>query len=183
MVVFDNTVQGPLDCKEIQLVHPKGSQFWILDWKDWCWSWSSNILATWCKELTHLKNPDSGKDWRWEENGTTENEMVGWHHQLNGHEFEQTPGVCADRKAWSAAVHGMAKNQTRLSNWTELMNLTFQVPTQYSSLQHLTSLPSPVTSTTGCCFCLAPSLPSLWYKEDTQKVLLERLRIKLFLHM
>ena len=41
-------------------------------WKDWCWSWNSNILATWCKEPTHLKDPDAGKDWRWEEKGTTE---------------------------------------------------------------------------------------------------------------
>ena len=45
-------------------------------------------LATWCEELTHLKDPDAGKDWRQEEKGTTEDDMVGWHHQLNGHEFE-----------------------------------------------------------------------------------------------
>ena len=57
-------------------------------WKDWCWSWSSYALATWCKELTHLQDPDAGKDWRWEEKETTEDEMVGWHHWLNGHEFE-----------------------------------------------------------------------------------------------
>ena len=56
-------------------------------WKDWCWSWNSNTLATWCKELTHLKRP-----WCWErlkadEKWTTEAEMVGWHHWLKGHEF------------------------------------------------------------------------------------------------
>ena len=61
-------------------------------WKDWCWSWSSNTLATWYKELTHWKGP-----WCWEkggqqEKGATEGEMVGWHHWLNGHEFEQTQG-------------------------------------------------------------------------------------------
>ena len=61
-------------------------------WKDWCWSWSSNTLATWCEELTHWKRP-----WCWERlrtggEGMTEDEMVGWHHQLNEHEFEQTPG-------------------------------------------------------------------------------------------
>ena len=60
-----------------------------------------------------------------------------------------------DRKAWRAAVHGMAKNRIQLSDWTELMDLTFQVPMQYCSLQHQTLLPSPVTSTTGCCFCFA----------------------------
>ena len=56
-------------------------------WKDW--SWSSNTLATWSKELTHWKDPDAGEDWGQEEKGTTEDEMVGWHHWLNGHEFEQ----------------------------------------------------------------------------------------------
>ena len=49
-------------------------------WKDWCWSWNSNTLATWYKDLTHLKIPDAGKDWGQEEKGTAEDEMVGWHH-------------------------------------------------------------------------------------------------------
>ena len=57
-------------------------------WKDWCWSWSSNPLATWWKELTLGKDPDAGKDWGQEEKGTTEDEMAGWHHRLSGHEFE-----------------------------------------------------------------------------------------------
>ena len=61
---------------------------------DWFWSWNANTLATWCKELTHLgKDPDAGKDWGQEEKGTTEDEMVGWHHWLKGHEFEQALGV------------------------------------------------------------------------------------------
>ena len=50
-----------LDCKEIKPVNPKGNQSWIIHWKDWCWSWNSSTLATWCKELTHLKRP-----WCWE---------------------------------------------------------------------------------------------------------------------
>ena len=59
-------------------------------WKNWCWSWSSNTLATWCEELTHWKRPCCWKDWRQEEKGMTEDEMVGWHHWLKGHELEQT---------------------------------------------------------------------------------------------
>ena len=59
-----------------------------IHWKDWCWSWNSNNLATWCEELTHLKRPWCWEDWRWEEKGMTEDEMVGWHHWFNGHEFE-----------------------------------------------------------------------------------------------
>ena len=61
-------------------------------WKDWCWGWSSNILTTWCEEPTLGKEQDAGQDWGQEEKGVTEDEMVGWHHRLNGHEFEQTPG-------------------------------------------------------------------------------------------
>ena len=63
-----------------------------MHWKDWCWNWNSNTLATWCKELTR-KDPDAGKDWRWEEKETTKDEMIGWHHQLNGHESEKASGV------------------------------------------------------------------------------------------
>ena len=62
-------------------------------WKDWCWSWNSNNLATWCKELTHLIRPWCWKNWGEEEKGTTEDEIVGWHHWLDGHEFEWTLGV------------------------------------------------------------------------------------------
>ena len=62
-------------------------------WKDWCWSWKPNTLTTWCEELTHWKNPDAGKDWGQEEKGMIDDEMVGWHHWLNGHGFGWTPGV------------------------------------------------------------------------------------------
>ena len=59
----------------------------------WCWSWNSNTLATWVKNWLTGQEPDAGKDWRWEEKGTTEDEMVGWHHRLNGHGFGWTRGV------------------------------------------------------------------------------------------
>ena len=61
-----------------------------IHWKDWCWS--SNTLDTWCEVLTHGKDPDAGQDWR-QEKGMTEDEMVGWHHQSCGHEFEQALGI------------------------------------------------------------------------------------------
>ena len=60
-IVLEKTLESLLDCKEIQPVHPKGNQSWIFIWKDWCWNWSSNDLATWCVELTKLKRP-----WFWE---------------------------------------------------------------------------------------------------------------------
>ena len=82
-----------LDCKEIQPVNSKGNQFLNIHWKDWCCSWNSNPLATWCEELAHWKRP-----WCWERlkaggEGVKEDEMVGWHHWLDGPEFEQAPGV------------------------------------------------------------------------------------------
>ena len=58
------------------------------------------------------------KDWRQEKKGRTEDKMVGWHHRLDGHKFEQAPEVGDDREAWCAAVYGFAKSWTRLSNWT-----------------------------------------------------------------
>ena len=60
-VVLENTLESALDCKEILPVNPKGNQSWIFIGKDWCWSWNSNTLATWCEELTHWKRP-----WWWE---------------------------------------------------------------------------------------------------------------------
>ena len=61
-VVLEKTLESPLDCKEIQPVHPKWNQSWVFIGRvDWCWSWNSNTLATWCKELTHWKRP-----WHWE---------------------------------------------------------------------------------------------------------------------
>ena len=86
-VVLEKTLESLLDCKEIQPVHSKGNQSWI-PWKDWCWSWNSNTLATSCEELTHWK-----RLWCWKGmgaggEGTTEDEMAGWHQQLDGHESE-----------------------------------------------------------------------------------------------
>ena len=93
----------------------------ILAWRiqDSCWSWSSNTLATWCEELTHWKRPWCWENWRQEEKGTTEDEIVGWHHWLNGPEFEQAPGAPSvmDREAWHPAVHGVTNSWTWLSNF------------------------------------------------------------------
>jgi len=61
-----------------------------------------------------------GKDWGQEEKGMTEDEMAGWHHQLDGREFEWTPETGDDREAWLTGIHGVGKSRTRLSNWTEL---------------------------------------------------------------
>ena len=92
-VVLEKTLESPLDCKEIQPVHPKGSQSWTFIGRT---AAKAETLILWppdVKSWLIVKDPDAGKDWRQEEKGTTENEMVGWHHWLDGHEFEEAPGV------------------------------------------------------------------------------------------
>ena len=89
--------QDSLECVELQ--GDETSQSWRkstlnIHWKDWCWCSSSNILATLCKEPTPWKDRDVGKDGRLEK-GTTEGEVVGWYHGLNGYGFEQAPGDSA----------------------------------------------------------------------------------------
>ena len=69
------------------------------------------------KSWLTVKHPDAGKGWGQEEKGTTKDEMVGWHHRLNGHEFEQTPGDSEGQGVWHAAAHGVSKSETWLSDW------------------------------------------------------------------
>ena len=86
-------------------------------------NWNSNTLATWCEELTHLKRPWCWKDWGQEEKRMTEDEMVGWHHWLNGHEFGWTPGVGDGQGGLACCGSGGCKqsDMTEQLNWTELM--------------------------------------------------------------
>ena len=93
-------------------------------WKDSCWSWNSNTLATSCKELTR----DAGRDWGQEEKGTTEDEMAGWHHRLDGHGFGWNPGVC-DGQGGLACCGSWGCKESDTSewlNWTELNCYQFQ---------------------------------------------------------
>ena len=87
-VVLEQTLESPLDCKEIQSVHPKGNQSWIFICRT---VGEAETPILWPPEVKNWftgKDPDVGKDWRREEKGTTEDEMVGWHHRFDGHEFE-----------------------------------------------------------------------------------------------
>ena len=92
-VVLEKTLESPLDLKEIQSVHPKGNQSWMFIGRTNAEPETPMLWPHCVKSWLIWKDPDAGKDWRWEEKGMTENEMVAWYHQLNGHEFEYTPGV------------------------------------------------------------------------------------------
>ena len=83
-------------------------------------SWSSNIWPRYAKNQLIGKDCDAGKDWNQKQKGTAGDKMVGWHHWLHGHKFEQTPVDNEGQGAWCAAVHWVARNQTPLSNWTTI---------------------------------------------------------------
>ena len=119
-VVLEKTLESPLNCKEIQSVNPKGNQSWIFIGRADAEAEAPILWSTDAKNWLIGKDPDAGKDWRQEEKGMIEDEMVGWHHWFNGHEFEQTMGVGGGQGTLCAAVHGVAKSQTWLSNWNEL---------------------------------------------------------------
>ena len=85
--MLEKTLESPLDCKEIQPVHPKGDQSWVFIGRT---DIEAETLILWLPDVKNWligKDPDAGKDWRWEEKEMTEDEMVGWHHRLNGQGF------------------------------------------------------------------------------------------------
>ena len=85
-VVWEKTLESPLDCKEIQLVRPKGDQPWVFIGRTDVEAETPIFWPPDVKNCLIWKDPDTGKDWRQEQKGTTEDEMAGWHHWLNGHE-------------------------------------------------------------------------------------------------
>ena len=90
-VVLEKTLESPLGCREIQPVNPKGNQSWIFIGRMDAEGETPILWPFDAKNWLIRKDPDAGKDWRQEKKGMTENEMVAWHHWVNGHEFEQTP--------------------------------------------------------------------------------------------
>ena len=121
-VVLEKTLESPLHCTEIQPVHPKGDQSWILIWRTVAEAEDSIFWPPDVKNWLVWKDPDAGKDWRQEEKGMTEDEMVGWHHQLNGHKFVQALGA-GDRQGSLACCSPWGHKESDMTewlNWTEL---------------------------------------------------------------
>ena len=121
-VVLEKTLESPLDCKEIQPVHPKGDQSWVFIGRT---DADAEIPTLWPHDVKSWfiwKDPDAGKDWGQEEKGTAEDELVGWHHRLNGHGFGWTPEV-GDRQGVPACCGPWGRKEldmTKQLNWTEL---------------------------------------------------------------
>ena len=124
-------LESPLDCKEIQPVHPKGDQSWMLIGRTDAKAETPILWPPHVKSWFIGKDPDAGRDWG-QEKGTTEDEMAGWHHHLDGHEFEWTPGVgdgqggleCCD--SWGCKELEELDTTERL-NWTELIHQKYLI--------------------------------------------------------
>ena len=122
--MLEKALESPLDCKEIKLVNPEENQLWIFIGRTDAETEAPILWLPDAKSQFIGKDPDAGKDWGHEEKGATEDKMVGWHHQLNGHEV--------------AEAHGVEKIWTWLSNWTtiekETINKMKQPPTEWEKI-------------------------------------------------
>ena len=126
-VVLEKTLGSPLDCKEIQPVHPKGDQPWIFVGRNDAKAETPILWPPDVKNWLIGKDHDAGKDWRQEEKGTTEDEVIGWHHNSLDMSLSKLWEFVMVREAWRASDHGILKNWAQLSNWTELKGVQFVV--------------------------------------------------------
>ena len=121
-VVLEKTLESPLDCKEIQLVHLKGDQPWAFFGRNGAKAETAVLWPPQAKSWLTGKDSDSGRDWGQEEKGMTEDEMAGWHHGLDGRESEWTPGV-ADGQGGLACCDSWGRKQSETTerlNWTDM---------------------------------------------------------------
>ena len=141
-VVLEKTLESPLDCKEIQPDHPKGDQSWVFIGRTDAEAETPILWPPHAKSWLIRVDPDAGRDWGQEEKGTTEDEITGWHHRLNGDESEWTPGV-GDGQGGLACCDSWGHKE---SDTTEWLNWTEQKQKPADNNFHLMSLLSKMES-------------------------------------
>ena len=181
-MVLERTLESPLDFKDIQLVHPKEDQSWVFIGRSDVEAETAILWPPDAKSWLTGKDPDAGKDWGQEEKGTTEDEMVGWHHQLNGHEFGWTLGV-GDGQGGLACCSSWGHKEldmTEWLNWTELnmwdlssltRDWTFATCTGITKSQPLDHQGSPTVPTSKITFFL--------YTNDDEPQLIQMEKLKM----
>ena len=122
-VVLEKTLESPWDCKEIKLVNPKGNQSWIFTGRTDAEAETPMLRLPDAKSWFFGKDSDAGKDWRREEKGIPEDEMVGWCHWLHGHEFEQAPGLGDGQGGLAGVLQSMGSQRIGLDWATELKGI------------------------------------------------------------
>ena len=118
-VVLEKTLESPLDCKEIQPVHPKGDQSWVFIGRADVEAETPILWPPDVKSWLPWKDPDAGKDWGQEKKGTTKDKIVGWHHQLDGDGFGWTLGVGDGQGGLACCGSWGLKDTTERLNWNE----------------------------------------------------------------
>ena len=168
-VVLEKILESPLDCKETQPVHPKGDQSWVFIGRT---DFEAETPIVWppdAKSWLIWKDPDAGKDWGQVEKGLTEDEMVGWHHQVNGHGFGWTLGFGDGQGGLACcSLWGCKQSDTpEQLNWTELIPLKWNLSSQilWSNLCWY-SIEPPVILYEWSCVLSHFSRPTLCYPMD-----------------
>ena len=129
-MVLKKTLESPLDCKDIQPVHSEGDQSWVFIWRTDVEAETPILWPPDSKSWLIGKDSDAGRDWGQEEKGTSEDEMAGWVTDSKDMSLSELRELVIDREAWRAAIHGVAKSCTQLTNWTQLIYQyidTFQI--------------------------------------------------------
>ena len=123
-MVLEKTLESPLDCKEIRPTHNKGDHFWVFIGRTDAEAETPILWPPYVKSWLIGKDPEAGRDWGQEEKGTTEDEMAGRDHPLNGHEFEWTPGV-GDGQGGLACCDSLGCKESDMTEWLTELNWTF----------------------------------------------------------